>query len=1144
MTFWQLVWRSLAQHWRMHAAVALGAALGTAVLTGALVVGDSVRGSLRQLALERLGPIEHAVIADGFFRDALPRELAATNGFGGLYQDAHGAIVLSATVVDPVSQRRASQVALLAAGPDFFARWSDAPAALIDADSITINETVAAALDVREGSEVLVRLPLALPIPADSPLGRKTDLTQTQRLRVGKVISDRGIGRFGLRPNQQSPLVALADLRRIQRALDQAGKVNVLLVTGARQTLPADEALARLKGLYRPRLADFGLAITPSKKGYVSLTSTGMMLPAPVLPRAVEAFAGYQPQPVLTYLANDIRAGADDRGRIPYSTIAALDPRPNTPLGPLVTQDGEVIDRLADDEILLNDWVLQDLAAQGVTLQPGDPVRVTYFEPESTHGQVTEHAHEFRLRGVVPLSGAAADRDLTPELAGVTDEESIAYWDPPFPYDASRVRSTPPHDQDERYWDEYRATPKGFVSYETGRRLWGSRFGEATSLRFVPPAGSDVMQLASELTIDPATMGLGLRPVRAEALAASTGTTSFDQLFLGFSFFIIVASMMLVSLLFRLQAELRASELGVLLAVGWSPGRVRRLMLTEGAFVAAIGAAVGVLVGLEYARLMVWGLTTWWSAAVSTSLIALRPSASSLVIGLCAGIGVALLSILLAAWRQGRQNVCALLAGESGNARVGGGGRARWWIAIGLAVAAIVASGSSTLVSNDSRPIVFFCAGALALAGGIAAVHAMLVGRTERGLSPALSLLALAGRNSARHPGRSTLTIGLVASATFLIVAISAFRLEAPDTQERSSGTGGFAIFATSSQAIYHDLGTPDGRRDLGLTGSDDAALKDAAIYGLRVKPGDDASCLNLYQSTNPRVLGLPAALRQRGGFAWSATSALAPEDVSNPWRLLDSRPGRQQHQGHLGSREHPIPVILDANTATYSLHLGGVGDVLQIDNGEGAKVSLQVVGLLKDSIFQGDLLISEEDFVQAFPRQSGYQIVLVECLPAATEKLSDTLEKALGEQGLDCQPTRNRLEGFMRVQNTYLSTFQTLGGLGLLLGMVGLAVVQLRNVIERRRELAVLRAVGFSSRRLAAMVLFENCILVAGGLGIGVAAAAIAVWPHLVGHTSGLPWLSLEVILGIVFLVGLAAGLAAVRAAVRSPVLEVLRGE
>ena len=60
-------------------------------------------------------------------------------------------------------------------------------------------------------------------------------------------------------------------------------------------------------------------------------------------------------------------------------------------------------------------------------------------------------------------------REVVPEVEGITDEASIADWDPPFPFDRRRVRATPPQDQDDRYWKDYGAAPKAFVALATAR---------------------------------------------------------------------------------------------------------------------------------------------------------------------------------------------------------------------------------------------------------------------------------------------------------------------------------------------------------------------------------------------------------------------------------------------------------------------------------------------------------------------------------------------------------------------------------------------------------------------------------------------------------------------------------------------------
>ena len=156
---------------------------------------------------------------------------------------------------------------------------------------------------------------------------------------------------------------------------------------------------------------------------------------------------------------------------------------------------------------------------------------------------------------------------------------------------------------------------------------------------------------------------------------------------------------------------------------------------------------------------------------------------------------------------------------------------------------------------------------------------------------------------------------------------------------------------------------------------------------------------------------------------------------------------------------------------------------------------------------------------------------------------MADALENSLGDYGFSAQTTAARLAGFFAVQNTYLATFRSLGGLGLLLGTFGLVAVQLRSIVQRRGELALLTATGFRRRRLAQMVLLENAFLLIAGLGIGTVAALVTLLPHLLAGGAAIPWLSLAATLATVLSIGLLAGLAAVRAVLHAPVLAALRG-
>jgi ABC-type antimicrobial peptide transport system permease subunit len=147
-----------------------------------------------------------------------------------------------------------------------------------------------------------------------------------------------------------------------------------------------------------------------------------------------------------------------------------------------------------------------------------------------------------------------------------------------------------------------------------------------------------------------------------------------------------------------------------------------------------------------------------------------------------------------------------------------------------------------------------------------------------------------------------------------------------------------------------------------------------------------------------------------------------------------------------------------------------------------------------------------------------------------------------LQDVGLELTPTARRLNQFNAVQNTYLNTFQILGGLGLLLGSVGLGVVVLRNVFERRGELALMRAVGFAQPLLRRLVLTEHVLLLSMGLALGLVAAGLVVLPSLLSPGAGVPWGSLGVTLLLVFANGLVWTWLAVGRALRARLLEGLR--
>jgi ABC-type lipoprotein release transport system permease subunit len=254
---------------------------------------------------------------------------------------------------------------------------------------------------------------------------------------------------------------------------------------------------------------------------------------------------------------------------------------------------------------------------------------------------------------------------------------------------------------------------------------------------------------------------------------------------------------------------------------------------------------------------------------------------------------------------------------------------------------------------------------------------------------------------------------------------------------------------------------------------------------------------------------------------------------MQNPWLLLEAE----------GSGEATIPAFADSTSAEWVLHVG-LGDEVRLTDASGQPVRLKIAGLLAESVFQGELLISDAQFRRHFGDQTGYQFFLVQPPPGQEAAIVKALREDLGELGFDVRRTADVLAGYARVQNTYLATFETLGGLGLLLGTFGIVTVLLRSVVERRSELAMLLALGLRRRQVVAMIVIEHGLLLLLGLAVGSCAALVAVVPYAVSALAGVNWPSL----GGMLLACLAAGLLscafAAGISVRGELLPSLRSE
>lgn len=1100
--------RSLSYHRRANIAVVLGVVAGASALAGALIVGDSMRSSLREVDLARLGGVHHALVAPRFFREALADEL-----------DSAPVIILPGGAVNADSGARVDRIDLLAVDERFWSLGDAGSSVRLTSEPgryVVLNAALANELNLTIGDDVLLRIPKPPNASPDTLLGRRDDTALSLRLPVRAIVPAEGMAAFSLHPGHRVPRNAFVPLSLLQRVLGRPGQANRILVSiedrGLQERLHEHLALADLDLTLR----------TDDARGYVALESKRFLL-EPEVERAALAVAdeiGATASRILTYLANDIALESDVRvGGIPYSTVTALD-------------DAAFLTP-TNDEIVLNEWAAADLGAA-----IGDRVRLSYYVT-GPFGELDTRKAVFTLSGVVSLAGGAADPGFTPLYEGITDSKSIADWDPPFPVDLKRIRP-----KDDAYWERHQATPKAFIAFDRGVELWAdaaTTLGRTTSIRITSgdaAAVAETIERALLRELDPAKLGLAFSPVRAEAIAAGSGSTDFGVLFIGFSFFLIASAGVLVILLFRLGVERRSSEIGTLLAVGFARRQVSRLLLAEGAVLATVGSALGVAAAGGYAWLMLAGLRSWWSQAVNAPFLRLHASPVSLVVGFLGSIMVALLTIGFAVRDVKRSTIRELMAGGLSSGRpqgtLGQGRVADLIVVLAIGGAGVMFAMVAT-TELVSPAVGFFAIGALTLVATLLLIRRWLRGdsrsRVER--PGAAALVSLGFRNARRHPRRSILIVSLIASATFVVTTIQTFRVEVDSDQTgRRSATGGFSLYAESAVPLQFDLNTAAGLDALNVVPQPPDALDDVTVYPFRLSGDDETSCLNLYVPKKPRIIGATDAMMERGGFVFDSTMDLAESDDENPWQLL----------AHV-FEDGAIPAIGDEAAVKWQLH-SGLGKDLVIDDERGQPVRLRFVALLKGSALQSELVIAESNFRQVFPSVGGYSFFLIETPSDTAGRVGELFERELAPFAFDAAATVDRLAGFYAVQNTYLSTFQALGGVGLILGTVGLAAVMLRNLWERRGELALLRALGFSKAALRTMVLAENAALVIAGLFAGFGAGIVAVGPSIGEWPPVVPWGSIALIVAGVLAVGGGAGALATVPMFRSPILSALRRE
>ena len=1079
MSLWKVIGRNLRFFHRHNLGITLAAAMCSLVLTGALTVGDSVRSTLRNLAEQRIGKGDIAMLSpDGFFeedlatriQEALREDHAVVAPIAlsrGMLTTPEGTVQVANVQVLGVDER------FWKLAPDFahspMGTWSMKKEFLEWGSRVFfVNERLAKRLKVEVGDRLILRMEEPSLFSRDAPLsGERDNKFVTMNEEFGGIVPADGFGNFGLQGNQREPLTLFVSLQALQkklfRSLDEISGstkfANFLLMgrneEGEIELVSAEKAMDESW-----KLGDAGIEIKDlNASNEWSIRTRQVFLSDGLVEkgRGVDKQAGG----VLTYLVNAIEKKSDSNGSvlIPYSMMSAVEPEKVGFLG----KDWR------DDQIALNQWAADDLNA---TL--GDKISLSYYTVGERR-KLIESSREFILKKILPLPNPTAEgqeSEWTPRFPGLSDAESCGEWDTGVPI-VHKIR-----DRDEEYWDQYRGTPKGFVSLTAGQEMWGNRWGSLTGLRIGKTEySSEELAIRLRKNLKAEDAGLVLRGLRSDAAESVESPVDFGQLFMGFSFFVILAVLAITGMLFNFSLEQRSKQIGLLRALGWKTGRIKIVFWGEGLTVAILGSVFGVLMASVYGKGIIDLLSGEWSGAVSGARFDYDATPESIFIGGFSSTIICFLSMVWSARKLLSREPTELL--QTGNVGIQNDtnilSSKKWhqWIGI-ICIAGAVGLPWTVGLTSHQASMSFFGAGGMLLIGGLFLFRANL-GRRKIDQNNLTKISQLYRRNLGRRTGRGLVTVGSMAAGAFLVVSTGAFR-KSPETNPENfkSGTGGFSFWGESASPIYDDLNGKDARELFDLN---ETLFTHSDVVPLRVREGDDASCLNLNKALRPRIYGVkPSEFSGRFEFAegnWTSLNKTLAKNV--------------------------VPALVDQNTMMWALKMG-LGDRIQFTDGDGNPFEVELVGAFKGSMLQGALFIKEEDFLNKFKQQGGYRSFMVTGKMKDGRSLARHLEDRLYQHGMEFRESSVRLAELQTVENTYLSIFQGLGGLGMLIGTCGLGLVVARNLVERSHETALFEALGYNLKKIRSSALLEHGQLALWGIALGSGSAILGIAPALFG--------------------------------------------
>jgi len=1053
MRKFKFIIRGLAFYKIKHLAVLLATILSTAILTGALVVGDSVKYSLQQMVSQRLGSVGYALRSgDHMVSQQLLKSLA-----NELNTKVAGVIETHGVAINSEKDLRINQTKIYGVDSSFW-NLSNQEIGNLAGNEVYISQNLAERISIDSGDFLLARVHVPQSIAINTPFSQDENITTAIRLKVKGILSDDSFGRFSLKSDQKSPFNIFVSYEYLSINMDMTDKVNQILIED-KNGLSVEQLNNAVSKLWQ--LTDMGFKILQLNDKKFRLSSDQIFINEALA--YVVRNSKQNVNPVFTYLINELSA---KNNSTPYSFVAGLN-----------IAD---VHKMRENDIIINQWLADDLQ-----LKIGDSISIKYFAFGSFRN-IEEQQANFIVSRIEPNEGEWFNKALMPDFPGLANAGSCSEWEAGINIDLDKIRT-----KDEDYWDDFKGTPKAIISYKKAQQLWENNYGSHTGF-FIKGNEKQRVEFENYLkqNITPEFLGLNFIAVKQLGNKAATSGVDFGELFLSLSFFIIVAAILLLMLIYALNLSSRKAEIATLNAIGFKPKLIVRLILAESFITVVIGSVLGGFLGIVYNKILINALNSIWYDAVYTNALTVHITTKSIIIGICVGLVISFLTLLRVVKKQNKLAVVSVFS-ESDTDKKYMKLKVKT-LAFALSILVLIAFFYGIL-SSGFNPTFALLLGGLFLVNAILWFNVFLKQILERTYSN-LSTTVLALKSMASAKIKSVVVITMLALGIFSVLITGANRKTfSGSDSNNSSGIGGFTYWAETTLPVLYNLNTRLGKEKLGI---DDESIFDTALFlPMHKLQGDDASCLNLNQVQQPSILGLDAnVLNQQRAFSFAK---LLPEvSPDNPWLFLTQPLNKNVY-----------PVYLDQTVIQWGL-MKKVGDTLQILSEKGDSISLVIAGGLNASVFQGHMLMDQSVFKYLFPENGGANVFLINSHTKQNVNFEELMNYYLSDFGISLQKTNSRLAQFNSVTNTYLNVFMLLGSLAMIIGTFGLGLVIIRSLMDRKKEFAVLQAIGWKRKMITSLVLKEYIIVLFTGLVFGCMSALIGMIPSFLSEAFDVPWI------------------------------------